>query len=216
MAFTLAPLFIWGAYGMTVANNIVFGYNARDSSGVNAGVPNCTAGAHVVGTGAGGTTDKIYLADNCWGGAVSSLSSTNSCQYGVYFDGTFGSATAVDERDNGLGLGGGSLVVGGDSSVHLVTTFLNSWANVGGGNNAAGYWKDGDGAVHLQGVIGAGSLAASAFGLPQGFRPAGICNFIVMCNSAPGYVTVDSGGNVTPQSGGNAWLSLEGIVFRAA
>jgi hypothetical protein len=52
-----------------------------------------------------------------------------------------------------------------------VTSFQNSWANTGGGFETLCYWKDGEGAVHIQGVVSGGSLFTSIFTLPVEYRP---------------------------------------------
>lgn len=212
-AFEYAPIYIWGGYGVQINDNIVSAYNCR---GGNTGDPAGAAGAYVVGSGTG-SSDKVYLSANQWGGGTNTLGAANNCQYGSYMGGTFTvGASSNGAKNNGLGLGGGALVVGGDSSVHLVGGFAGTWVNFGGGFNSAGYSKDADGVVHLQGLIKFGVIGSAAFTLPAGFRPAGTCNFPVASNGAYGQVSVDSGGVVTPSVGSNVYVSLEGLSFRAA
>lgn len=56
----------------------------------------------------------------------------------------------------------------------VAPTLLNSWANLGTGFDVAGYYKDSDGLVHLQGTItnpGAVATGGVIFNLPANFRP---------------------------------------------
>lgn len=96
--------------------------------------------------------------------------------------------------------------------------FTNGWTFYGAPYQKAGYIKDPAGLVHLLGVIKSGTLGASAFTLPPGYRPpVSPGPFAVVSNGAFGRVDVGSDGTVTPQSpSSNASVSLEGIVFQAA
>lgn len=96
-------MYLVGAYGANVSNNIVSDYNHY---GGNAGNPVFTAGVYTLAPG-----DKVYTATNQWGGGTNLLGATNNCQWGVYLDGvfTFGCA-ATGEHSMGLGLAGGAIV----------------------------------------------------------------------------------------------------------
>jgi hypothetical protein len=98
----------------------------------------------------------------------------------------------------------------------IAPTLLNGWTNLGAGNNPAGYMIDSDGFVHLRGVIASGALAASAFALPVGYRPANAENLAVVSNSAFGYLAITAAGAVMPMNGSAVWFSLDGVSFRAA
>lgn len=107
-----------------------------------------------------------------------------------------------------------------DKSTWTDATLTNSWANVGGAFANAGYIRDPAGRVHLRGAIHAGTLGSSALTLPAGFRPA-VARVYMASNggAAGGAVSVLIDGTVIPASsftGGNAFISLDGIAFPAA
>lgn len=94
--------------------------------------------------------------------------------------------------------------------------FQNSWVNFdSGATSTAGYMKDSLGFVHLKGLVKSGTIGQIIFILPTGYRPAGNTNYSVSSNSAFGSVSITSSGNVTADVGNNAWVSLNGITFKA-
>ncbi|USN14418.1 hypothetical protein DONNERLITTCHEN_00170 [Janthinobacterium phage vB_JliS-Donnerlittchen] len=95
-------------------------------------------------------------------------------------------------------------------------TLTNSWINNGSGYNSVGFYKDSFGVVHLRGLIKSGSMQASAFTLPAGYRPPAREFFGTVSNALFGSVFVDPDGTVVPWSGSNTWFSLDGLTFRAA
>ena len=97
-------------------------------------------------------------------------------------------------------------------------TLLNSWVTYGATHNTAGYMKDANGFVHLQGAIKNGTTTSgtSLFALPSGYRPAKNCSFAVDANNAYGGIEVESGGNVVAYVVNSTFTSLEGISFKAA
>lgn len=94
-------------------------------------------------------------------------------------------------------------------------TLINSWANLGSGYDPAGYYKDTIGEVHLRGTVKSGTVGASIFVLPVGFRPAFRFLVPVVSNYAFGSVQVQEDGNVIVATGSNVFLDLGGITFRA-
>ncbi len=92
--------------------------------------------------------------------------------------------------------------------------FTNGWTNFGGNYQAAGYWKDNEGVVHLEGLIKSGTLGIAAFVLPPGFTPSASRVFTTYNNGAVGFVQVLKDGSVQPMSGTSTSYSLEGITFR--
>ena len=98
----------------------------------------------------------------------------------------------------------------------IAPTFGTNWVNYGGSYNTAGYYRDGDGVVHLKGLVTGGSYSSSAllFTLPAGFRPVGRCVFSIISNQAHGRLDINTNGNVIPYVG-SSWLSLDGISFKA-
>jgi hypothetical protein len=94
--------------------------------------------------------------------------------------------------------------------------FANGWSNLGGGFQTAVYYKDRAGLVRLAGVITAGTIPATAFTLPVGFRPALIELFIGVSGAATSRIDVQNDGQVIIRNGTNGFVSLSGICFRAA
>jgi hypothetical protein len=93
---------------------------------------------------------------------------------------------------------------------------LNGWLNYGAGYNPAGYFKDKNGIVHLRGLVRSGTVGSTVFTLPAGYRPQNREIHAVVTNpNAIGRIDVESTGAVIPVSGGNGWISLDGITFRA-
>ncbi len=100
----------------------------------------------------------------------------------------------------------------------LVTTFFNSWVNVGGGEGVAAYYSKG-GVTHLQGNIKSGTVGNTAFQLPARYCPAVTRYFPVFASgNTTGYVAVGAASGPTcpvlVQPGtNNAFVSLDGIAF---
>lgn len=98
----------------------------------------------------------------------------------------------------------------------IAPSLLNSWVDYGGNFNPSGYYKDAFGIVHLRGFIYGGTMNASAFILPEGYRPAYEERHVVISNNAAGSLKIAANGNVYPWVGSAANFSLDGITFRAA
>lgn len=95
--------------------------------------------------------------------------------------------------------------------------FLNSWVNLGGGFQNAGYMRDAAGFVHLKGLVRAGAIPNTIFTLPVGFRPASWEIAATASNDLFGEVRVDpTNGNVIPYAGSGTWFTLDSTIFRAA
>lgn len=86
-------------------------------------------------------------------------------------------------------------------------TFLNSWVNHGGANQACAYRKVGD-VVEIRGLAKSGTITQAVFTLPAGFRPPGNLFFASNSNDAFGSLAVQSGGNVVAAAGSNVFFSL--------
>lgn len=95
--------------------------------------------------------------------------------------------------------------------------FLNTWANYGSGNQAAGFYKDTIGRVHLTGLIKNGTLGSTIFTLPANYRPELREVFMVITGAADqvGRVDVAADGSVIHVSGAVGYVQLSGISFRA-
>jgi hypothetical protein len=127
-------------------------------------------------------------------------------------------------------------------AVHIIgapgePAFQNSWTNGGGFGESAGFFRDHEGIVHLQGNVHGGTTGSVIFQLPAGYRPANdkVLRFAAVCTCVEtdpqgGQVSVPTGeldvegpesnpGHegrvlVTPLTPGG-YASLDGITFRA-
>jgi len=95
-------------------------------------------------------------------------------------------------------------------------SFSNSWVNYGGVHATAQYYLDTQGTVHLKGLVKDGTLPATMFTLPVGYRPAAKELFGIISTGAFGRVSIDTDGTVDIDTGTNTNVSLAGITFRAA
>lgn len=98
----------------------------------------------------------------------------------------------------------------------ITPTLLNSWVNFGTPYAVAAYMKDTAGFVHIKGMVKSGTMGASQFVLPVGYRPAEALIFAVSSGSVYGDVWVDTSGVITSNAGTNTWICYGGITFRAA
>jgi hypothetical protein len=103
---------------------------------------------------------------------------------------------------------------------YTAATLLNSWVNSLLANNefeVAGYFKDLEGIVSLRGLIRGGTvtLNTNIFILPPGYRPSERLIFIVNNSGVAGRVDILPTGEVMRVTGGNTFLSLSRIDFRA-
>ena len=110
------------------------------------------------------------------------------------------------------------VVRGGETSLQQedwqTPTFQSGWVNYGGVFNPAGYFKDSLGIIHLRGLVKNGS--GTIFTLPAGYRPAGReLHAVATYPEEMGRIDVLTDGQVFMQKGSNAWISLDGITFRA-
>ena len=92
--------------------------------------------------------------------------------------------------------------------------FDGAWANFGGSNEQARYWRDYTGIVHIGGIVKSGAIGTSIFTLPGGYRPQYAMIYAVASNGAFGVCTVNPDGTVVASSGSNVYFSLSGISFR--
>ncbi len=106
--------------------------------------------------------------------------------------------------------------------------FQNGWGNLGTpGNEAAGFFKDHEGIVHLKGTLKPGGTSL-IFQLPQGFRPASgkLIRVAATCSGGPctdgTFPLTIYGPNLIPGFDGGVvgftggtFVGLEGVTFRA-
>lgn len=93
-------------------------------------------------------------------------------------------------------------------------TLLNSWTNVGGAYETAGYRKTGAGLVIVKGLV-TGGVATAVFTLPVGYRPAARLAFATTANNAFGRVDVQADGSVIHLTGTATNVSLAPVMFYA-
>ncbi len=96
-------------------------------------------------------------------------------------------------------------------------SFTNSWVDYGATWTTAAYFKDSLGVVHLKGLIKNGTINASAFTLPVGYRPAEPTMFSTASSGGGGADRIEIGatGVVNIVVTANGWVTLSGISFRA-
>ncbi len=106
------------------------------------------------------------------------------------------------------------------------TPLTNGWANYGAPYGPGRYRKLSSGLVLMEGLIQSGTLGATAFTLPIGWRPAkqqdGTSrDYIFVCASAAGTnpgenLRIGSGGDARPSGAGSAtWIDLCSVRFFA-
>jgi hypothetical protein len=100
----------------------------------------------------------------------------------------------------------------------ISVTFTNSWTNFDTTSfNAAGYTIDAYGRVTLRGLIRSGTINSPAFTLQAGYRPPKMVMFPCATSSNStsvlGELRIGTDGAVTVVSGGNGYVSLEGMNF---
>lgn len=105
-------------------------------------------------------------------------------------------------------------------------TFLQStttWVNYGAASfNAASFYKDPWGIVHVRGLVKQNQTGIvppgcpTIFTLPAGYRPAREEIFATTSNDAFGSARVLTNGAVNMVVGNGAWISLDGISFKAS
>jgi hypothetical protein len=88
--------------------------------------------------------------------------------------------------------------------------FTNGWTDLGSGTIAAAYRKVAD-VVQVRGVIRNGTITASAFTLPAGYRPPGTSIYPGSSSGGTTWcpIVVAAAGTVVPNSGTNSQVTLE-------
>lgn len=100
-------------------------------------------------------------------------------------------------------------------------TFENSWVDYAAGYNAAGYYKDATGIVHLRGLVTGGTISTTSnffaiFTLPSGLRPAARELHSTLGNDVAARVDILTDGRVLAIGGATGWRALDGLTFTAA
>ena len=107
-------------------------------------------------------------------------------------------------------------------AVHIIgasgqPAFENTYVNFGGEYEQAGFYRDRQCTVHLQGTI-SGPSGSAAFTLPAGFRPAAKTFAAIPATAEHGNLQIETDGTVIPeaQGGGTKNFGLTGQTFRVA
>ena len=104
-------------------------------------------------------------------------------------------------------------------ALHLVgepgePPFAPTWENLPEGAVAAAFYKDREGVVHLQGIVGGDGTQELVFTLPPAYRPAHTQAFPALGNGGVlALINVGSSGEVS--SSDKDLVNLNGITFRA-
>ncbi|MFC1783955.1 hypothetical protein ACFL02_10320, partial [Planctomycetota bacterium] len=138
------------------------------------------------------------------------------CYGNMHVDGNVGIGT--DTPGAKLEVSGGETIL--EQEGWQPPVFENSWVNLGSGFNPAGYFKDSMGVVHLRGVVKDGTINYAIFTLPSGYRPEyrevhATVTYDSSDGNAMARVDVLSNGVVVASKGNNAYVTLDGITFRA-
>ena len=95
-------------------------------------------------------------------------------------------------------------------------SYENGWVVHGNPEyGTVNYYKDTMGIVHLKGLASNGNVNAPIFTLPAGYRPNQRLLFHVQTNGAQGRVDILTNGQVQGVGINNAWVSFNGITFKA-
>ena len=94
-------------------------------------------------------------------------------------------------------------------------TLLNGWTNYDVNTYPAAAYRKVNDLVYLRGLVRNGTIGASGFNLPVGYRPLRNHHFLVNGNDLPCSVRVLMGGDVWIGTGSqsNVWIDIGGIVF---
>ncbi len=208
--FSACPIIISGGKGVVVGGNTISAYNTAGPLNVSA---DFSAGIYVYGD-----AESIHTNNNIYGGGINALGVVNNCKWGVYFQGVT-DVSSLGERISSFGLAGGAVVYGVEQSYPSTRTLqtptlLNSWVNSGAGTTQAGYWKDSEGNVYLQGLLSSGTVGGVLFNLPVGYRPSTQVTFSTVSNSAFAHGNINSTGDVIAVSGSNSSWSLDTVTFK--
>ena len=96
--------------------------------------------------------------------------------------------------------------------------FQNGWANRGGSDSTAAFYRDPLGVVHLKGTFETGNDNTVAFTLPPGYRASRTLNMPAFPGTGnPTQLTIPPNGNVSADCIGSASciVGIDGLTFRA-
>lgn len=100
--------------------------------------------------------------------------------------------------------------------VETEIALINNWVDYSASRLSPRVKKNNNyGLVSLEGMVKDGTVGylTPIFILPEGFRPYKSIEFIVNSNGTSGILLIEDNGNVSLQSGSNAFVSLSGVSF---
>ncbi|MEH7236749.1 phage tail spike protein [Bacillus sp. JJ1562] len=94
-------------------------------------------------------------------------------------------------------------------------SFQNFWVNYDRGFEPIGYRKNSNNTIEFKGRISSGSIGQTRpmFRLANGHIPSNARTFPVLTDTGIGNLTIFNNGDVCLLSGGNGWVSLDGVSF---
>lgn len=118
-------------------------------------------------------------------------------------------APVVDDVVSVLEQDGDRLVLGptGSTVWSAPGSFSNSWVDFGAGTRTTRYRRIGD-RVEIEGLVKSGTLNATVFTLPAGFRPPLNLHFASQSNITFGLIYITTAGDVQFFGSSNAYASL--------
>jgi len=155
---------------------------------------------------------------------LATVTAKTTAGYTVHFDGEGAASPRVYKAVGSALVGervlmvaaGRSWVVGGavgeDSWTDL--PLVNGWVHYTPGGYSTPQYLKRNGVVYLKGLIRFGTVSATMFTLPSGYRPSGIEHYVVANNGAAVVVQLLPDGRMIAPAN-NAWVALDGITFPA-
>lgn len=104
--------------------------------------------------------------------------------------------------------------VDGQHDVSAELGFQHGWANLGGADEVASFYRDPFGRAYLSGTVAGGGAGQVICTLSGGYRPRATHRFAVITDTGIGRVDVLATGDVQHVSGGTGYVQLSGIGFR--
>lgn len=225
-----------GAVRITSGTQIKIIYNQIEQIGTHTGPDN--ACISIAGTSGNYVSQTEILNNNI----NAHYADAANCIYLNYSDNTridnntfgTGSGSMINVSSNAFNnvIGAGNVFLNGTNYISdngnntsgsvKTISLLNNWNNYDTSVfDAAGYYKDSEGIVHLQGLIkdGIATMGTAICNLPAGYRPNKARKFSVasMENGNPVFadINVYPNGDVYIIHGGNDYLSLSEISYKA-
>jgi hypothetical protein len=99
---------------------------------------------------------------------------------------------------------------------YISPTLDNSWLRYDETFHGPGYIRTTAGIIVLTGLVKSGTLGATLFTLPEGYRPDVVHVLPTISNAGAAFVSVFPSGEVVMSGASAGWTSLDGIMFPSA